>query len=41
MNQNVLKGNADNSNSDDVDDMDVSYDYYLKLSNNFELTSFE
>jgi hypothetical protein len=34
-------GNEDNSNSGDVDNMDVSYDYELNLSTNVELTSFE
>jgi hypothetical protein len=32
-------GNVDNSNSDDVDDMDVSYDFDLNLSTNLEPTS--
>jgi hypothetical protein len=34
-------GDVDNSNSGDVDDMDVSYDCDLNLSTNFEPTSFE
>jgi hypothetical protein len=34
-------GNVDNSNSGDVDDMDVSYDCELNLSTNLEPTSFE
>jgi hypothetical protein len=34
-------GNIDNSNSNDVDDMDVSYDCELNLSTNLELTSFK
>jgi hypothetical protein len=31
----------DNSNSDDIDDRDVSYDCELNLSTHFEHTSFE
>ena len=34
-------GNVDNSNSSDVEDMDVSYDCELNLSTNLELNSFE
>jgi hypothetical protein len=34
-------GNVDNSNSSDVDDMDVSYDSELNLSTNLESTSFK
>ena len=34
-------GNVDNSNSSDVDDMDVSYDCELNLSTNYEMTSFK
>jgi hypothetical protein len=34
-------GNGDNSNSGDVDDMDVSYDCELNLSTNLEPTSFK
>jgi hypothetical protein len=34
-------GNVDNSNSSDVDDMDVSYDCELNLSTNLEPTSFK
>jgi hypothetical protein len=34
-------GNVDNSNSSDVDDMDVSYDCEFNLSTNIELTSFK
>jgi hypothetical protein len=34
-------GNVDNSNSCDVDDMDVSYDCELNLSTNLEPTSFK
>jgi len=34
-------GNVDNSNSGDVDDMDVSYDCELNLSTNHEPTSFK
>jgi hypothetical protein len=34
-------GNVDNSNSSDVDDMDVSYDCELNLSTNLERTSFK
>jgi hypothetical protein len=34
-------GNVDNSNSDDVDDMYVSYDCELNLSTNLESTSFK
>jgi hypothetical protein len=34
-------GNVDNSNSGDVDDMDVSYDCELNLSTKLEPTSFE
>jgi hypothetical protein len=34
-------GNVDNSNSSDVDDMDVSYDCELNLSNKLELNSFQ
>ena len=34
-------GNVDNSNSGDVDDMDVSYDCELSLSTNLELTSYK
>ena len=34
-------GDVDNSNSGDLDDMDVSYDCDLNLSTNFEPTSFE
>jgi hypothetical protein len=33
--------NVDNLDSGDVDDMNVSYDYELNLSTNFEPTSFE
>jgi len=33
--------NVDNSNSSDVDDMDVSYDCELNLSTNLEMTSFK
>jgi hypothetical protein len=35
------RGNVDNSNSGDVDDMDVSYDCELNLSTNHEPNSFE
>jgi hypothetical protein len=34
-------GNVDNSNSGDVDDMDVSYDYDLNLSTKLEPGSFK
>jgi hypothetical protein len=34
-------GNVDNSNSGDVEDMDVSYDCELNLSTNLESTSFK
>ena len=34
-------GNVDNSNSGDVEDMDVSYDCELNLSTNHESTSFK
>jgi hypothetical protein len=34
-------GDVDNSKSGDVNDMDVSYDYELNLSTNFEPNSFE
>jgi hypothetical protein len=34
-------GNVDDSNSCDVEDMDVSYDCELNLSTNHELTSFK
>jgi hypothetical protein len=34
-------GNVDNSNSGDVDDMDVSYHCELSFSTNLELTSFK
>jgi hypothetical protein len=34
-------GNVDNSNSGDVEDMDVSYDCELNLSTNLEPTSFK
>ena len=41
MNSRQDRGNVDNSNLGDVDDMDVSYDCELNLSTNLELTSFE
>jgi hypothetical protein len=34
-------GNVDNSNSSDVDEMDVSYDCELSLSTNLEPISFK
>jgi hypothetical protein len=34
-------GNVDNSNSSDVDDMDVSYDCELNLYTNLEPNSFK
>jgi hypothetical protein len=34
-------GNVDNSNSVDIDDMDVSYDCELNLSTSHEITSFK
>jgi hypothetical protein len=38
---NLNRGNVDNSNLGDVDDMDVSFDCELSLSTNLEPNSFK